>query len=122
MVAAWALTFLAVNAAFVMFRSDEVTSAFAIYKGMLGLNGYTLGHMPDIYAWIAGLKYTLSAIGSAFLIIFFMPNTISVDSFLTKNFPRKSISAYISIMILIAIIYALLQVNFYESPFLYFQF
>jgi alginate O-acetyltransferase complex protein AlgI len=122
MVAAWALTFLAVNAAFVMFRSDSVTSAFDIYKGMLGLNGYSLGHMPNIYAWIAGLKYTLLAIGSAFLIIFSMPNTISVDSFLTKKLPRKTMTAYASMAILIAIIYGLLQVNFYESPFLYFQF
>jgi alginate O-acetyltransferase complex protein AlgI len=119
---AWALTFLAVNAAFVMFRSDSVTSAFDMYKGMLGLNGYSLGHMPNIYAWIDGLKYTLLAIGSAFLIIFFMPNTISVNSFLTKSFPPKSLIVYSSIMILIAIIYGLLQVNFYESPFLYFQF
>jgi alginate O-acetyltransferase complex protein AlgI len=122
MVAAWVLTFLAVNAAFVMFRSDSVTSAFDIYKGMLGLNGYSLGHMPNIYAWIAGLKYTLLAIGSAFLIIFSMPNTISVDSFLTKKLPRKTMTAYASMAILIAIIYGLLQVNFYESPFLYFQF
>ena len=122
MVAAWTLTFLAVNIANVMFRSDSVSIAFVMYKGMLGFNGYSLGNMPDIYAWIAGLKVTLSAIVSAFLIIFFMPNTIRVASFSTRDFLQNSVAAYASIVILIAIIYALLQVNFYESPFLYFKF
>lgn len=122
MMAAWTLTFLAVNISCVMFRSDSVPIAFVIYKGMLGLNGYSLGNMPDIYTWIAGLKFTLLAIVSAFLIVFFMPNTISVASFSTTEFLRKSVVAYASIMILITIIYFLLQVNFYESPFLYFRF
>lgn len=121
-VTAWTLTFLAVNIAFVMFRSESVPVAFVIYKGMLGFNGYSLGNMPDIYTWIAGLKVTLLAIVSAFLIIFFMPNTISIASFSTKGFLQKSGAAYASIVILIGIIYALLQVNFYESPFLYFRF
>lgn len=122
MVTAWALTFLVINIANVMFRSENVPVAFATYKGMLGFNGYSLGNMPDIYAWVAGLKVTLLAIFSAFLIIFFMPNTIRVASFSTKYFLQKSIVTYPSIVILIAIIYAVLQVNFYDSPFLYFQF
>ena len=122
LVAAWSLTFLAVNISCVMFRSDSVPVAFVIYKGMLGLNGYSLGNMPDIYAWVSGLKFTLLATVSAFLIIFFMPNTISIASFSTKDFLQKSVVAYASIVILITIIYALLQVNFYDSPFLYFRF
>jgi hypothetical protein len=89
---------------------------------MLGFNGYSLGHMPDIYTWIAELKVTLLAIASAFLIIFFMPNTINVASFSTKDFLQKPVAAYASIVILMTIIYALLQANFYESPFLYFKF
>ena len=122
MVAAWALTFLAVNMAFVMFRSDSVPTAFVIYKGTLGFYGYSLGNMPDIYAWIAGLKITLSAVAAAFLIILLMPNTIRVATFSTMEFLQKSVPAYASILILVAIIYALLQVHFYDSPFLYFQF
>jgi alginate O-acetyltransferase complex protein AlgI len=122
MVIAWTLTFLAINAAFVMFRSDSVPTALVIYKGMLGSFGYSLGNMPDIYSWIAGLKITLSAVVAAFLIIFFMPNTIRVASFSTRDFLQKSVAAYASIVILVAIIYALLQVHFYDSPFLYFQF
>ena len=122
MVAAWTLTFLAVNIANVMFRSDSIPTAVIVYKGMLALNGYSLGQMPDIYAWIAGLKVTLLAIGSAFLIVLLMPNTITVASFSTKEVLQKSVVAYASIVILVAIIYALLQVSFYESPFLYFKF
>jgi hypothetical protein len=78
--------------------------------------------MPDIYTWMAGLKFTLLAIASAFFIIFFMPNSISLASFSTRTFLQKSAAAYAVILILVAIIYALLQVNFYDSPFLYFQF
>lgn len=121
-VTGWVLTFLAVNIACVMFRSDSVSTALVVYKGVLGLNGYSLGNMPDIYAWVAGTKVTLLAISSAFMIIFFMPNTISVASISENNVLKKSIPAYASIVILVAIIYGLLQVNFYESPFLYFQF
>ena len=122
MLAAWALTFLAVNIALVMFRSDSVPTALTIYKGMLGFYGYSLGDMPDIYTWMARLKVTLSAVAAGFFIIFFMPNTIRIASFSTKEFLQKSVVAYAFIVILIAIIYALLQVDFYESPFLYFQF
>ena len=120
--AGWMLTFLAVNIANVMFRSDNVAIALEMYKGMLGLNGYSLGNMPDIYSWIAGLKVTLTATLSAFMIIFFMPNTISVASFSTNSHLKKLPAAYAFILVLIVIIYALLQVNFYESPFLYFKF
>jgi alginate O-acetyltransferase complex protein AlgI len=120
--AAWVLTFLAVNVAFVMFRSETVGTALDVYKGMLGLNGYSLGNMPDIYTWIAGLKATLGAIFVAFLIIFFTPSTTYIASFLGGKITGKSVAVYASVLTLIAVIYALLQVNFYESPFLYFQF
>ena len=122
LVAAWTLTFLAVNISCVMFRSESVPIAFLIYKGLLGLNGYSLGNMPDIYTWMAGLKFTLLAVVSAFLIVLLMPNTITIASFSTRSFLQKSVAAYASIVILIAVIYALLQVNIYESPFLYFRF
>jgi len=122
MMAAWALTFLAVNIALVMFRSDSALTALAIYKGMLGFHGYSFGDMPDIYTWIVRLKVTLSVVVAAFFIIFFMPNTIWVASLSTKEFLQKSRAAYALIVILIAVIYALLQVDFYGSPFLYFQF
>ena len=39
----WLITFLCVNASFVMFRSENISIAGEIYKGMLGLNGLNLG-------------------------------------------------------------------------------
>jgi len=38
----WLVTFLCVCFAWVMFRSDSVATAFAIYKGMIGANGFVL--------------------------------------------------------------------------------
>ncbi len=119
---AWILTFMAVNAAFVMFRSDNVNTALLIYKGMLGLNGFSLGYMSDIQTWISELKITLITIILSFLIVLLMPNTISLSSKMTENFSCKDSLSYILIAVIIGAIYALLQVNFYESPFLYFRF
>ena len=118
----WILTFLAVNIACVMFRSDSIPTAVMVYKGMLGLNGYSLGNMPNLQTWIFSLKIILLTMASAFLIIFSMPNTIRIASISEKTFAGKSVQTFVSIVILIGIIYALLQLNFYESPFLYFQF
>ena len=119
---AWMLTFLAVNIASVMFRSDSIPTAIIVYKGMLGFNGYSLGNMPNIQAWIFSLRVVLLTITSAFLMVLLMPNTISIASFSKKSFTGKRALAYVAAVILIGIIYALLQLNFYESPFLYFQF
>ena len=38
----WLITFLSVNASFVMFRSENISIAGEIYKGMLGINGLNL--------------------------------------------------------------------------------
>jgi alginate O-acetyltransferase complex protein AlgI len=122
MVAGWTLTFLAVNIASVMFRSDSISTAVVVYKGMLGFHGYSLGNMPDIQAWIFNLKIILLTMMSAFLIVFLMPNTIRIASLSEKIFTGRGGRSYIVMAILIGIIYALLQLSFYESPFLYFQF
>ncbi len=122
LVSAWMLTFLAVNVANVMFRSDSISTAVVVYKGMLGFNGYSLGNMPDIQTWILNLKTILLTMIFAFLIVFLMPNTISIASLSGRSFTGKGKLTYVSIVILMGIIYALLRLNFYESPFLYFQF
>ena len=38
----WLITFLSVNASFVMIRSENISIAGEIYKGMLGINGLKL--------------------------------------------------------------------------------
>lgn len=40
--ACWLITFLSVCFAWVLFRANSVTTALSIYKGMLGLNGFSL--------------------------------------------------------------------------------
>lgn len=122
LVAAWMLTFLAINISFVMFRADNISTAIVIYKGMLGLNGYSLGYMANLQTWMLELRITLLTILSASLIVLLAPNTISISSKLTEYFARKDLLIYVSILFFTGIIYALLQVNFYESPFLYFRF
>jgi len=118
----WLLTFLAVNVACVMFRSDNISIAAMVYKGMLGINGYSLGNMPDIQSWIFGLKFILLAMACAFLVVFMMPNTIKISELAEKMFSGSKNLTYVSMAVSIALISILLQFNFYESPFLYFQF
>lgn len=120
--AAWILTFLAVNVACVMFRSDSISTAVVVYKGMLGFNGYSLGNMPDIQAWIFNLRIILLTMIFAFLIVFLMPNTIRIASLSEKFFTDKGVLIYVFVAILLGIIYSLLQLDFQGSPFLYFQF
>jgi alginate O-acetyltransferase complex protein AlgI len=120
--AGWVLTFLAVNIACVMFRADSVPTAMMVYKGMLGINGYSLGNMPDIQTWVFSLKVILLTMATAFLIVLLMPNTINIASVSEKKLVDNNSLTYASMFISIGIIYALLQFNFYESPFLYFQF
>ncbi len=118
----WLLTFLAVNVACVMFRSDNISIAAMVYKGMLGINGYSLGNMPDIQSWVLGLKFILLAMACAFLVVFTMPNTIKISELAEKMFSGSKNLTYVSMAVSIALISILLQFNFYESPFLYFQF
>jgi alginate O-acetyltransferase complex protein AlgI len=118
----WLLTFLAVNITSVMFRADSVPTAIMVYKGMLGVNGFSLGHMPDIQTWIFSLKVILLTMTAAFFIVLLMPNTINIASVSEKKLGVNNSLTYVSIFISLVIIYVLLQFNFYESPFLYFQF
>ena len=128
------LTFLSIVTAMVMFRSDSVTMAVEVYKGMLGINGiYTNAeyappsflthlingaleaHNEDIRILIL-----LLFIGLALSLCF--PNTSKIlatkRSIITKILVEKKVGA-----IFIAALFAIciLQMN-YVSPFLYFQF
>ena len=130
----WMLTFLSIMTAMVMFRSDSVTMAVEVYKGMLGINGiYTNAeyappsflthlingaleaHNEDIRILIL-----LLFIGLALSLCF--PNTSKIlatkRSIITKILVEKKVGA-----IFIAALFAIciLQMN-YVSPFLYFQF
>lgn len=122
LVFSWMLTFLAVNVACVMFRADNIPTALLVYKGMLGLNGFSLGNMPDIQTWILNLKVILLTMAFGFLVALLMPNTISIAASSEKRFGSQQVLSYAAIAVSLGVIYLLLQLNFYESPFLYFQF
>ena len=121
-VLAWAATFIAVNFADVMFRADSISTAVTIYKGMLGLNGFSFGYMADLQSWLFELKIIMLTIASSFMIIFLFPNTIRISAFLTEVFPQRRKLVYFSLAATVGVIIALSQANFYESPFLYFKY
>jgi alginate O-acetyltransferase complex protein AlgI len=91
-VAAQSITFLAVVAAWVLFRAPDFSSAMAVLRGMLGVNGVALPaaisvHLPSLAALLAkvGVEFRLGG-GAEFLrmcgwlaislfILFAAPNT-----------------------------------------------
>ena len=135
-ITSWALTFLAVNISFVMFRSDSVSTAIEIYKGMLGINdifihtGY--GYADKIY-WkllIGGpmqshpinIKILLLLIFTGLILSLYFSNSskisIAQNTSIKKILLEKKIGAiFIAVLFLIC----LLQMN-HVSPFLYFQY
>jgi alginate O-acetyltransferase complex protein AlgI len=88
----WILTFLFVNAALVIFRADNMLAANAIFKGMVGLNGF--GTASELKALISGItdhgtwnpsndigffpSRKLLILFPALLIAFFAPNTLQI--------------------------------------------
>lgn len=118
----WGLTFVCVSLASVMFRADSVQSAWMVYKGLLGWGGFSFGYMPNFWAWFDGLRLVLFTLLLSFFLILGFPNSIywleKTQSFVTAQ--RRSFLFYTIPLLLL--IYGLLRVAVYESPFLYFQF
>ena len=116
----WALTFLCIMTAMVMFRSDSVTTAIEIYKGMLGLNGFNL--IVGLNSFI-GLRILFLVLILALLIVLIMPSVPSLLSKVEKNTRTKiKITSPITGIIL-GIIFMLSIISMdNKSPFLYFQF
>ena len=116
----WTLTFLAVNLANVMFRSENVQTAVEIYKGMLGLNGFHLGPVSE---WLPLLQLQLFVLAASFLIIFLMPNSSDMTTISKRDTFNKVKWIYPCIVVCLVLIYLLSLITKYQaSPFLYFQF
>jgi alginate O-acetyltransferase complex protein AlgI len=113
----WLLTFLAVNASLVMFRSDSVQTALEIYNGMIGMNGL---HSTNIAysARIAGLL-----LAAAFCIVLLLPSTATLTPETKKSPDNTHLLEKNWAPVLLGIIFVIsvLQIN-KTSPFLYFQF
>ena len=81
------LTFLLVVFGWVLFRAADLSSAFAIWTGMFGLNGFSLPPQLFFYGFVPdGVNIAVSEVsakagvvisGAAF-IAFFMPNTYQI--------------------------------------------
>ncbi|MDA9249415.1 MBOAT family protein [Gammaproteobacteria bacterium] len=132
----WMLTFLAVNAAFVVFRSDSLSDAIKIYQGMLGINGFTLpmiiapylGSFADYGNWlqIPGVFSSLKLIlllWISFVLVLFAPNTASLSESADEQSIKLDFLNNPFIAIFCGLLFALSVANFSQtSSFLYFQF
>ena len=134
--ASWALTFLAVNAAFVVFRADSLGDAVKIFQGMAGWNGFTLpmfaspylGSIADYGNWLQ-----IPAVFSSFTLLFLLfisfalvllaPNTASLSESADARSPKLSYLNLPLSALLLGTLFALCIANFSKtSSFLYFQF
>ena len=65
--AAWLLTFMFVNATWVLFRAESLADAARVYRGMLGLNGLPLGPWLGLDVLARAPAVSTSIIGGAAL-------------------------------------------------------
>lgn len=132
----WICTFLGVNFCFVMFRSSNIQDAFEIYRGMVGLNGVSLGannSVCDSLRIICGvwqnsnmsayLAYeSLFYILLGFIIILTMPSSTRINLNIDSQERHFLVNSWFGVFIVILLLgYCLMQFN-KPSPFLYFQF
>jgi len=131
----WLITFLAVNIAFVMFRSSNISIALKIYEGMVGFNGVTL---PNFLASYFGSTMTygnwlqissgshlslLLLLGISFGLTLLLPSMFTF--FGKQNVERNYLRCMNNsvLQIILGVIFCLSILQFYKtSSFLYFQF
>jgi alginate O-acetyltransferase complex protein AlgI len=119
--AGWLLTFVAVNASFVMFRADSIDTATAIYQGMLGLNGLR-GAAPIFKTGIDALLAAL-LLAASLCIVLLLPSTATLTPEGKKSADSRPLLARSWAPVLLGVLFvtSVLQIN-KTSPFLYFQF
>ncbi|MEH6590754.1 MAG: MBOAT family protein [Halioglobus sp.] len=127
------ITFLFVNTAWVFFRAEDMTAAFNLLQGMLGLNpSNNDGHYQDVLAYLNGSEqsWTLPAAMDALLnikielciiafagVAFFAPNSLEIG--LTKQHFTLRHSVFVSCSLMLALVLGIAT----RSPtFLYFNF
>ena len=116
----WTLTFLAVNFANVMFRSDDVLMAEKIYQSMFGLNGFTIQNPNE---WFLGLQLVFLVLICSILITFLLPNTLTITNNPKTYIPNDAKYIYPFVIALFGVICVLSIVNTsHQTTFLYFKF
>lgn len=118
---AWGITFLFINAAWVMFRAKTVADSLKVYSGMLGLNGFhsfsnDFNHLFDkLYSRspTVELKYLVLAV----VLTFFFSTSIEK----AKKMKLGTLqTAWTTGLLMYAVI--LISKNSYMAEFIYFQF
>jgi D-alanyl-lipoteichoic acid acyltransferase DltB (MBOAT superfamily) len=112
---AWLLTFIAVNASFIMFRSSNVKIAIKIYKSLIGINISSVNYSFN-------LKLTTILV-IAFLLSILSKNTQSIFNYNEKqgNSPGFKYSVKKAFILGILLLISLLAMS-KPTPFLYFNF
>ena len=116
------LTMLAVILGWVMFRAETLTQAVAFYKGMLGLNGWSIS---EVLSWqMTGMSLTTLALG--WIIVYLHPVLFEfrtpkegTPAMRTTGY-QKPLMAVSSIVLFLLAVTKLSAASY--SPFLYFQF
>jgi alginate O-acetyltransferase complex protein AlgI len=130
----WLLTFICVNSAFVMFRADTISTAFEIYRGMLGFNGAPLPSMlgriinsSNSDQWLqinakSGIEFLMLLL-ICFFIVLCLPSSSSLTPESEKNKSNIEILDKSYMPILIGFLFVLSIISFNKtSTFLYFEF
>lgn len=118
---AWPFTFLCVLLGWVLFRAHDLHGAWAIYRGMLGLNGY--GMSADT-AW-ATTPFELAMVVAAYGVISVSPFLVRRDFNPTALQPTWAhrISPALQVGVVALLLFTLTKMIAQSySPFLYFQF
>ncbi|MEO5738145.1 MAG: MBOAT family O-acyltransferase, partial [Variovorax sp.] len=126
-VAGWALTFLCVMVAWVVFRAESVNAALEIYKGMLGFHGAPISAFGEFAVPYRKPEFFHTLL-VGLLICLALPPTISLERWvpqpaLLAGQPRMAWTATAVIALATAVLFGFCvsQLGSY-SPFLYFQF
>ena len=123
----WALTFLCVMIAWVVFRADSMATAMHIYKGMLGLNGTSLSAFSEFAIPYRKPEFFQTLL-LGLVICLALPPTIALQRWVPAvprlaARPHLSAAATIGIAVFTVVLLGLSisKLGTY-SPFLYFQF
>ena len=126
-VAGWALTFLCVMIAWVVFRAESVNAALEIYKGMLGFHGAPTSAFGEFAVPYRKPEFFHTLLIGLFICLA-LPPTISLERWvpqpaLLAGQPRMAWTATAVIALATAVLFGFCvsQLGSY-SPFLYFQF